>query len=259
MESNTQKLAVPVAIVIAGALVAVAVYFVGINKPAGTNTGTNAVVTKIRDVQKDDHVLGNPNAQVKIVEYSDPECPFRKQFQNTLHQVIDAYGAAGKVSWTYRHWPISQLHPKGHKEAEAFECAAAQGGNDMFWKYADQVFAITTSNNSLDIGVYNSPKTAPTDASGQPYYTQKTPRSQTDAGQLSDIAVSLGLDKAKFESCLAAGTYKSRIDKDTAEALAAGGQGTPFSIVIVGKEQVPIDGAQSYETVKGLIDTMLKK
>ena len=253
-----QKLAVPVAIVIAGALVAVAVYFVGINRPAAT-TGTNTVATKIRDVQKDDHIIGNPNAQIKIVEYSDPECPFCKQFQNTLHQVIDAYGASGEVAWIYRHWPIPQLHPKAPKEAEAFECAAAQGGNDMFWKYADKVFEATNSNNSLDDGVYNTPATPPTDASGQPYYTQKTPRSTTDAGQLSDIAVSLGLDKAKFESCLASGTSKAHIDKDTAEALAAGGQGTPFSIVIVGKEQVPIDGAQSYETVKGLIDTLLKK
>ena len=240
---NAQKLLLPFSIIIAGALIAGTILFVNQNKSTNTTTGNpsaNTVKTPIRGVQADDHILGNPKAKVVIVEYSDPECPFCKVYHETLQKVMAAYSKDGKVAWIYRHFPIPQLHPKAQKESEAFECAAAQGGNDMFWKFTDAVYAKTNSNNSLDNGVYNSPAKAPTDANGKAYYTQKTPRSATDAGQLSDIAVSLGLDKAQFEDCLAKGTYATRVQKDTAEAIAAGGQGTPHSIVLFGKEQVPV-------------------
>lgn len=115
---------------------------------------TETVQENIRGLQPDDHILGNPDAEIIIVEYSDAECPFCKSFHLTLHQVVDQY--QGKVAWVYRHWPIPQLHPKAPKEAEAFECAGALGGNDMFWKYADKVLETTRSNNTLNIGVYNA-------------------------------------------------------------------------------------------------------
>src|SRR6185503_14456613 len=94
-----QKLAVPIAIVIAGGMIAVSLYFVNSKPAAGAQPGV--VQKEIRDVQKDDHILGNPNAKLVIVEYSDPECPFCKQFHETLHQVINEYGTDGKVAWVY--------------------------------------------------------------------------------------------------------------------------------------------------------------
>ena len=256
-----QKLLLPLSVVIAGALIAGTILFVNVGHPASAPTTTAAAAASakpIRGVQPDDHIRGNANAQVVIVEYSDPECPFCKQFQTTLQQIMANFGANGKVAWVYRHFPIPQLHPKGPKEAEALECAAAQGGNDMFWKYTDAIYAKTSSNNSLDDGIYNTPATPPTDANGTPYYTQKKPRTATDAGALSDIAVSLGLDKAKFEDCLAKGTYANRVSTDEAEAIANNGQGTPHSVVLVGNQQIPVEGAQPYEVLKGLIDSILK-
>lgn len=261
-----QKFAVPLAIVIAGALIAGVLYFVGISRAPGGG-GQGQVLENIRTVQKDDHILGSADAKITIVEFSDPECPFCKQFHATMHKVIDAYGKDGKVAWIYRHYPIAQLHPKAQKEAEALECAGSQGGpssslgtsNDLFWKYADKLYETTNSNNSLDIGVYNLPKDAPTDANGKPYYAQKTPRSSADAGQLSDMAVSLGLNRTAFEACLSSGKFESRVKKDSEEATASGARGTPNSIIIVGKEQVAMEGAQPFEAVKTLIDTLLKK
>lgn len=251
-----QKLAVPIAIVIAGGMIAVSLFFVN-SRPAAGAPQQGTVAKEIRSIQKDDHVLGNPNAKIVIVEYSDPECPFCKVFHETMHKVISEYGANGDVTWVYRHFPIPSLHPKAPKEAEALECAAEQGGNDAFWKFTDKVYESTNSNNSLDDGVYNTPATPPNGKDGKPYYTQKKPRSSADAGQLSDFAQALGLDVAKFEACLKSGRYAERVTKDTNEAVAAGGQGTPHSIMIVGGEQVPIEGAQPFETVKGLIDSML--
>lgn len=252
-----QKLLLPLSIVIAGGLIAGTIFYTSSARTPSTNAPVNTVAEEIRGIQADDHILGSPNAEIVIVEYSDTECPFCKQFHSTMHQVVDAYGASGKVAWVYRHFPIPQLHPKAQKQAEALECAAAQGGNDMFWQFTDTLYERTASNNSLDIGVYNLPETIPTDASGKPYYTEKTPRSETDAGVLSDIAVELELDKAAFESCLAAGTYAERVAKDTTEVAKAGGRGTPHSIMLIDGEQVPIEGAQSFEVLKGLIDSIL--
>ncbi len=250
-----QKLAVPIAIVIAGGMIAVSLFFVN-SRPVANGTPQGTVAEEIRGVQEDDHILGNPNAKIVIVEYSDTECPFCKVFHEPMHKVINEYGASGDVAWVYRHFPIPSLHPKAPKEAEALECAAEQGGNDMFWKFTDKVYETTKSNNALDIGIHNTPSPTPVGPDGKPYYTENKPRSANDAGQLSDFAKDLGLDVPKFEECLKSGKFADRITTDTNEVVAAGGQGTPHSIMIVDGEQVPIEGAQPFETVKGLIESM---
>jgi protein-disulfide isomerase len=253
---TTQKFAIPFSIIIAGAMIAISLYVVNSSKAASTG-GTPTVAEEIRGVQENDHIRGNPNADIVIVEYSDTECPFCKQFHETMKRVIEEYGADGKVAWVYRHFPIPSLHPKAPKQAEALECAAEQGGNEVFWKYTDKLYETTESNNALDIGVYNTPDDIPVGQDGKPWYTEKTPRSTTDAGQLSDFAKELGLDVARFEDCLKSGKYAERIQTDVDEVVAAGGGGTPHSIMIVDGEQVPIEGAQPYDVVKGLIDSML--
>jgi len=223
-----QKFAIPIAIVVAGALIAGALYFVNsssVNSTTGDTTGQ--VLKEIRGVQPDDHIRGNPNADVVIVEYSDTECPYCKNHHQTMKRIMDEYGADGRVAWVYRHFPIPQLHSKAPHEAEALECAAELGGNDAFWKYTDRIYEITPSNNGLD------------------------------EAQLPIIAEDVGLDKAAFETCLASNKYEDRINTDRDEAVAAGGLGTPHSIILVGGEQIPVEGAQPYEVLKGLIDTLL--
>ena len=93
----------------------------------------------LRSVSPDDHILGNPNAKIVIVEYSDLDCPFCKSFHNTMHQIIKE---DGDVAWIYRHYPIPQLHPNAPKKAEETECAFDQKGNEGFWAYADKVFEL---------------------------------------------------------------------------------------------------------------------
>lgn len=227
---NMQKLAVPVAIVLAGGLIAAALYFATrgtVPTASPPDQPKPPVAEKVRGIQSDDHVRGNPNAKVVIVEFSDSECPFCKQFHGTMKQVINAYGESGNVAWVYRHFPLEQLHPKAPREAQALECAAEVGGNDGFWKYTDKLYEVTPSNNGLD-----------------------------DA-QLPAIATQVGLDKAAFTTCLNSGEKKARVDTDMAEAVAAGGRGTPHSIVIFGGEQLPIEGGQPFEVVKKMIDTLL--
>lgn len=191
-----------------------------------SGNGANVIVPPMSSA---DHILGNPDASVTIIEYSDLECPYCKLFQSTLTQVMKEYGDSGKVAWVYRHYPIAGLHPKASHEAEASECANELGGNDAFWKYIDKVFAVTPSNNGLD------------------------------PERLPKIAADIGLDEAKFVACLESGRYTQMIAREAKDAENAGGRGTPYSILI-GKNGVkyPIEGAVSYDEIKSAIDALLR-
>jgi len=208
------------AILLAGLMVAGAILLKGNRAPSPipeerNNTGAGA--TQIRPVSKDDHIIGNLNAKVVIVEYSDLECPYCKAFHSTMHQVIENNK---NVAWVYRHYPIPQLHPRAIHEAEAAECAWEQGGNDAFWKYVDRVFEITPSNNGL-------------------------PESE-----LPKIAQYVGLDLTSFNSCLESGRYEEKVQNDVNDGNKAGVKGTPSSFILVnGKVVDTVPGAQSYDTV----------
>jgi predicted DsbA family dithiol-disulfide isomerase len=208
MEGN--KLSIPIAIVIAGALIAGALFYTNRNgTTAPANNQEQTLVEEqidIEPVTAQDHILGNPNADFVIVEYSDTECPFCKSFHETLHTLMDAYGRDGTLAWVYRHFPIEQLHRKAPREAQATECAAELGGNNGFWTYIDRVFETTTSNDGL-----------PDEA-------------------LFTIAEDTGLNAAAFGDCLESGRHAAKVDAQVAEAQAAGGAGTPFSVLVARDE-----------------------
>lgn len=231
--SISNKLSIPMAIIVAGALVAGAVYFSSIKQkdtaPAFQPEQGTASLENIRAISTTDHIRGDINAPIKIVEYSDTECPFCKRFQTTMQQVMNEYGKNGKVAWVYRHSPIDSLHPKSRKEAEATECANELGGNDKFWQYLDRIYEVTPANNGLD------------------------------PLELPKIAEYVGLNVTDFNTCFNSGKYAAHIEEDTKNAVATGGGGTPWSIIIAkdGKKY-PINGAQPYETVKQTIDSLLK-
>jgi thiol-disulfide isomerase/thioredoxin len=109
---------------------------------------------KIKPVTSQDHVKGNPNAPIKIVAYSDFECPFCQRFHNTMNELMEKYGEDGEVAWVFRQFPLEQLHPvKAQAVAVASECANELAGNDGFWKFADRYFELTLTNNRTDTDV----------------------------------------------------------------------------------------------------------
>ena len=242
MEENNQtiqknNLAIPIAVVIAGVLVAGAVIYSGGKTPNTAKIPQQQAVAeqtgsleKIAPVSSNDHIRGNPNAPIKIVEYSDTECPFCKRFHDTMKQVMEEYGKEGKVAWVYRNFPLDQLHSKARNEAIALECAGDQGGNEKFWQYTDRLFEITPSNNGLD------------------------------PAELPKIAQYVGLNVDTFNSCLTSGKFTKHIEEDLQNAQATGGNGTPWSIV-VGKngKKYPLNGAQPYASVKALIEQALQE
>lgn len=234
--TQNNNLAMPIAVVIAGALIALAVFYSGGKTPTAGQPQQQQVVQKqsgdlekMTPISSKDHIRGDINASVKIVEYSDTECPFCKRFQTTMNEVMDTYGKDGKVAWVYRHFPIDQLHSKARKEAVAMECANELGGNDKFWEYADRLYEVTPANNGLDLA------------------------------ELPKIAEYVGLDKAKFSTCLGSTRYDKHIKDEVENAQATGGNGTPWSIV-VGKngKKYPLSGAQPITAIKQLIDLASK-
>jgi len=188
-----------------------------------TSTAANKPVPP---VTASDHILGNPSAKVVIVEYADLECPFCKEFSPVLQEAEQSFG--GQVALVYRTYPLS-FHQNAEKEAEAQECAAAQGGNNAFWKYTDAIFTQTTSNGTgfaLDA--------------------------------LAPLAGQQGLNETTFATCLNSGMYASKVSQTEAAGSAAGVAGTPTSFVIKhGAVVQTIPGALPYDQVKTILQTAL--
>ncbi|MCH8748309.1 thioredoxin domain-containing protein [Patescibacteria group bacterium] len=223
-----------IAIVIAGALIAAAIYYSG---GAATSTGPGAAVAggeapepaapeigDIRAVSADDHIRGPDSAKVTIIEYSDLECPFCKRFHPTLQQIVAENPE--DVRWVYRHFPLEQIHPNARQAAVAVECAADQG---KFWELLDHLFETTETGADL-----------------------------TD-DKLKSRAAEVGVaDAQQFATCLGSDKHSDRIDADLLDAAAAGGQGTPYSILLgPNGEKIPVSGALPYEAVKAQLDQLL--
>lgn len=193
-------------------------------QPTTTNTAPQPTdEIQLAAITDEDWIRGNKNAKVSVVEFSDTECPFCKKFHPTMQRLIEEY--PDDVNWVYRHFPLDSLHQKARRESEATECAGEQG---KFWEYLDRLFEITPSNDGL----------------------QDT--------QLPQIAEDVGLNVEEFETCLESGTYASKVAEDVADAQAAGGRGTPYSVVVVGDEKIPVSGAVPYEQLKTIIDSVLE-
>ena len=236
---NKNKLYIPGAIILAGITIAGAMIYSGnvnidsqnsqtakINDSVLKNDPSVPKEENVRPVSSEDHIFGDPVAPIKIIEFSDTECPFCKQFHATLHQVVEEYD--GKVAWVYRHFPLPQLHPKAPKQAEATECAAELGGNDVFWLYLNTIFEITPSNNGLDMSL------------------------------LPEIAQKMGLERESFQECLDSGRHAQKIADDYNNAVESGGRGTPFSIIISenGRKTI-IPGSLPFSSIKTVIDSLL--
>ena len=269
METEKNALTVPIAIVVAGIIIGGAIFVTRegqvksvFQKPAEQAVPSNTQNIESRPVDLNDHILGNPNAKIVMVEYSDLECPYCKSFHKTMQTILDEYGKDGEVAWVYRHFPLS-IHPKAPKEAEATECAFEMGGNSTFWDYVNKIFAITPANNGLD------------------------------PAKLSDVAGQIGLDIAKFKTCLDSGKYAEKVKSDYDDGVKAGVNGTPHSVFLLsdkvttatekrlgeinqdilrqlppgssnlitidsGKQKVGVSGAFQLPMMKEIIDLLLK-
>jgi protein-disulfide isomerase len=233
--SNNVKnsIAVPVAIVFGFTMIAIAIFFTGGDREptvvtqaipeAATETSTP------RPVDNTDYIKGNPNAPILIIEYSDYDCPFCKQYHETLTSIIDEFGANGRVAWVYRQFPIAQLHPNSPKISEAALCVGEIGGQTAFWNFSDSVFASRELNEFTNIT------------------------------KLPEFASLAGVSVEQFQSCYNSGRMEEKVLASAEEAFKIGARGTPHTVVMVGNQQAVVNGAQSYDVVRSIIENLIQQ
>ncbi len=228
------KYSVPIAILIAGVLIAGAVIFTGYKDsskgnnqgiiPTGEEQPISDAYKNIKAVSNEDHISGDKNAKIKIVTFSDMECPYCINFEGTMKQVLSEY--EGKVSWVYRHNPLD-FHQNAMPAALASECVAEKGGEAKFWEFMTKVTSSLDGKTEVNLSV-------------------------------SDIAAEIGVDKTFVEECVNDKKYASLISDHMEDAFASGLEGTPYSVIIVdGTPVSSINGAYPFSEVKRMIDDNL--
>ena len=172
-------------------------------------------------------ILGNPSAQVTIVEFGDYQChQCYNWFHNTKPTVFQNYVDTGKVNFVFMD--LAFLGMDSPKAAQASYCAKDQG---KYWEYHDQLY--TAQESQIDNGWANSQR-------------------------LKAFAFSLDLDMELFDSCLDSGKYAKRVQYNIAEAKKLGASGTPtFFIIGPDGQQQKLVGAQPYSVFKQVLDSMI--
>ncbi len=182
---------------------------------------------------------GDPNAPVKLVEFSDYQCPYCKNFwHDTESQVLNAYVKTGKVYFTARSAgnfvsdnATGGTDTESRDSAEAAYCAADQ---NKFWQMHDALF---------------------TNVLGEADGISFTPR------RLQAIAQNVGLDMNAYNSCFSSSKYATQADQDLQDAVKAGLSGTPFFVVSYNAngqaKTETIDGAQPFSVFQQTLDAAL--
>lgn len=227
----------PASILIAAVLISGSVlYSAGVKKQTAAviDSNKNQPSEVLLQQNDDDVVLGDKNAPVTVVVYSDPSCPFcgaaageNKEVMDYLKQndptwtapvpgIIDNYVNSGKAKLIFRYYPG---HGTGELSMGYLLCANEQG---KFWQLHNEFFA-----NQNSIG---------------------------DKNILNALSGSVGLDISKLNSCLGKGDYAAKLQADVKSGRAVGVKGTPAFFVNGQK----FEGAYSFATFKSVIDDLLK-
>jgi protein-disulfide isomerase len=242
MRKFLESINAPLAILIAAVMISGSILYAGGSRNASLAGNDQQAAqasptpTKIANPKTlfgpDDAALGNANAKVTIVEFSDFQCPYcRKFFVDTFAQLKKDYIDTGKVQLIFRNFPLS-FHPAAKPAALAAQCAKDQG---KFWEYHDAVFE---QQQRMEPDPSAVPKTI---TFGIP--------------ELKSWAAKIGLDASQFNSCLDSQKYASKVDADTNAGTAVGVSGTPSFFI----DGTLVVGAQPYSQFKALIDAELKR
>jgi protein-disulfide isomerase len=169
-------------------------------------------------------IQGSPSAPVWVIEVSDFQCPFCKQWHDETYPVLrDEFVRTGKVRLAYVNFPLGQ-HQYAWPAAEAAMCAGAQG---KFWEMHDALFNTQSRWEALP----------------------------SPASFFDSLAHAQGVDSARWRQCIQSGKMKSWIQADHDRAQSAGAASTP-SFMIGDKLLV---GAQPIAEIRRAIDSALVK
>lgn len=227
---TNQNYLLPASILVAGVLVAGAVvYSTGLKNANPGQLGANAeeaISGEALKLNSGDVVLGDPNAPVTLIEYSDFQCPFCGRFYSQTENLIkENYIKDGKVKFVYRHFAF--LGPESRAAAEAVECAKDQS---KFWQYHDALFDAELKDGQENNGNLNR-------------------------DLFVSLAQNLGMNTADFAACVDGGKYAAKVESDYAGAQSLGVRATPTTFV----NDQKLEGALPYAQFKVIIDAELAK
>ena len=178
-------------------------------------------VPKVESVYgKGDPVKGAPQATVKIVEYSDFQCPACQQVQGTIKRIMEEY--SGAVQLIYNDFPLVRVHPNALPAAEAAQCAFSQG---RFWEYHDLLFE------------------------GQNIWAQSTDPQSSFMGYARDA----GLNIEQFSRCLENHETRKAVREDMNEGETLRIQSTPTFFI----NNTRLVGPATFSNFKEAIDAQL--
>lgn len=180
----------------------------------------------------DDPQMGDKNAKVTVIEFSDFQCPFcRRSYSDSIPQLKSEYVDTGKVLFVYRDFPLDSIHPGARPAAVAAECADEQG---KFWDYHNKVFDEQNKQGKGTVQFSND--------------------------DLKKWAADIGLNTQQFNLCLDSNKYDAEVRKDLQDGVTAGVSGTPtFYIGSPSNGYIQLVGAQPYSSIKQTIEQELAR
>jgi protein-disulfide isomerase len=180
-----------------------------------------------------DHIRGNIDAELSLIEYADFNCPYCRRFHPAAKQLIKTSG--GNVNWVYRHFPLGARQANTRKLAEAAECVAEIGGKNAFWYFTDSLIMQPKRGRDLQNNAENN-----------------LPTGVEKAAKLARI------DSTALAACINSGRHAPRVQADSNNALQMGLIGTPASIIINNRtgQLLLRQGAASLKTLKADIATL---
>ncbi|MGD0976756.1 MAG: thioredoxin domain-containing protein [Minisyncoccia bacterium] len=220
------QLALPVAIVLAAVLISGTILYTHEQSTPGNNNGTAAIGNKADQIVQakitsSDHIIGNANAKVTIVEFADFRCPFCERFYSqTKDQIIQSYVNTGKAKFVFKNYAF--LGQESVWAAEAAECAGEQ---NKYWEMFNWLFTNQAPETNLT------------------FYSKVN--LIKDAGKVS-------VDTTQFASCLNTDKTASVVSSDLSAGQSVGVSGTPSFLVFSNKDasfDVSIIKAQELQNV----------
>jgi len=191
---------------------------------------TEQPILPVKISADNDPIIGNPDAPITIIEFSDFQCPFCARFYTqTLPLIHEEYIEQGIVKLVFRDFPIQSIHPNALPAAVAAECANEQG------KFKEMHDTLFENQNE--------------------WSRQETANALS---LFSQYAKEMQLEQEVFDSCLINGKYIEEIRKDLEDGQNYGIGGTPG--FFVGNDEigyVKMEGAQPFESFKKVIDSQL--
>ncbi len=245
------------AIIIGALLISVAIVSYGlINKDSNNKNSVANIMTvdKIfegESFKDNEYILGSSKNKITIVVYSDFECPFCKMLQENTIQILQKEYANGgdysdaKIGIVYRHFAQS-YHDKAPNEINASLCARELYGQDVYINFINRIYSITPANNGLDQNLL--PDIA---------------NFAIEEAKQNKLNYKKEFDKEEFLGCVKAKVYDTELKADTQDAIEAGLDGTPYTLILYksGNENIiinKISGAKDVGYFEKVINKLLQ-